>query len=40
MMSKSNRELQFVIGGIILLPFLLFVFSSISAKNENKDEKK
>lgn len=40
MSKKSDKELQFIIGGIILLPILLFVFASISAKNENKDEQK
>ena len=39
MSKKSDKELQILIGAILLMPILLFVASSISQKDEKSDEK-
>ena len=40
MSKKADKELQFLIGAILLLPILFAITSAVSAKNEKGDEKK
>lgn len=40
MSKKSDKELQILIGVILLIPLLSAIVGTVSAKNENKDEKK